>query len=274
MRLPDWETHLIGALTNPASHDNARGIAIYRNARRAILRTALEGAYPVCRALVGEDCFDALVRDTLAVQASTSPNLHRYGNALPDVIAQSPLAHSVPYLADVARLENAWAEAYHAEDAAAATVGELAALSPDCLPRTRIVFHPAANATLLAQPADTIRAGLVKGAQWVISPWPVVSIWRAHQPGATIALNEIDLGVGEAAVIAVHGHRVAVLDLDAPTATFLAACDATPSLQAALETTLAERPDFDLTACLSGLYRSGLLALSACPTTPLTGDTP
>ncbi|MCO5415185.1 DNA-binding domain-containing protein [Ralstonia mojiangensis] len=252
MRLPDWETHLIGALTNPASHEDARGIAIYRNARRAILRTALAGAYPVCRALVGEDCFDALVRDTLAVQASTSPNLHRYGNALPDVIAQSPLAHSVPYLADVARLEWCVHWAHYAPDA----------------------HVEAANATLLAQPADTIRAGLVERAQWVVSPWPTVSIWRAHQPGATIALNEIDLGVGEAAVIAVHGHRVAVLDLDAPTATFLAACDATPSLQAALETTLAERPDFDLTACLSGLYRSGLLALTACPTTPLTGGTP
>jgi len=252
MRLPDWESHLIGALTNPASHEDARGIAIYRNARRAILRTALAGAYPVCRALVGEDCFDALVRDTLAVQASTSPNLHRYGNALPDVIARSPLAHSVPYLADVARLEWCVHWAHYAPDA----------------------HVEAANATLLAQPADTIRAGLVESAQWVVSPWPVVSIWRAHQLGATIALNEIDLGVGEAAVIAVHGHRVAVLDLDAPTATFLAACDATSSLQAALETTLAERPDFDLTACLSGLYRSGLLALSACPTTPLTGDTP
>ncbi|MCP1170949.1 DNA-binding domain-containing protein [Ralstonia chuxiongensis] len=252
MRLPDWEAHLIGALTNPASHEEARGIAIYRNARLAILRNALAGAYPVCRALVGEDCFDALVRDTLDVQASTSPNLHRYGNALPDVIAQSPLAHSVPYLADVARLEWCVHWAHYAPDA----------------------HVEAANADLLAQPADTLRAGLVEGAQWVVSPWPVVSIWRAHQPGATISLNKIDLGVGEAAAIAVRGHRVAVLDLDAPTATFLAACDATPSLQAALETTLAEQPNLDLTACLSGLYRSGLLALSACPTTPPTGDTP
>ncbi|MDF7060237.1 hypothetical protein NLR27_24835, partial [Escherichia coli] len=101
-----------------------------------------------------------------------------------------------------------------------------------------------------------------------------VSIWRAHQPGETIALNAIDLGVGEAAAIAVRGHRVAVLDLDSLTAAFLAACEAGTSLQAALEITLAERPDFDLTACLSGLYLSGLLALSACPTTLSTGDTP
>jgi hypothetical protein len=44
----------------------------------------------------------------------------------------------------------------------------------------------------------------------------VVSIWRAHQPGETIALNAIDLGVSEAAAIAVRGHRVAVVDLDPP----------------------------------------------------------
>jgi len=254
MRLPDWEAHLIGALTATAPDAEARGVAVYRNARLAILRNTLAGAYPVCRALVGDDCFDALVRDTLAVQASASPNLHRYGDALPEVIAQSPLADSVPYLADVARLEWCVHWAHYAPDAhiealSAATLGEL-----------------------LAQPADAIRAGLVDGARWMASPWPVVSIWRAHQPDADIALSEIDLTAGEAAAITVRGHRVVVLDLDAGTTAFLAACDATASLQAALESTLAKRADFDLTACLAGLYRAGLLALSACPTH--IGDTP
>ncbi len=61
-------------------------------------------------------------------------------------------------LPDVARLENAWVEAYHAEDAAAATVGELAALSPDALPDTRIVFHPAARLLRFATPAASLWA--------------------------------------------------------------------------------------------------------------------
>ena len=63
-----------------------------------------------------------------------------------------------PALADVARLENAWVEAYHAEDAGVATVGELAALSPDCLPGTRIVFHPAARLLRFATPAASVWA--------------------------------------------------------------------------------------------------------------------
>jgi hypothetical protein len=251
MRLPDWEAHLIGTLVNPALDEEARGVAVYRNARQVILRNALAGAYPVCRALVGEDCFDAIVRDTLAAQASTSPNLHRYGDALPEVIAQSSLADSVPYLADVARLEWCVHWAHYAPDAEVAL--------PD--------------ASVLAQPADAIRAGLVDGAWWLASRWPVVSIWRAHQPGADIALSDINLAEGEAAAITVRGHRVVVLDLDAATATFLAACDATTSLQAALDYALATQADFDLTACLADLYRAGLLALSACPT-PHTGDAP
>ncbi|MCO5401625.1 DNA-binding domain-containing protein [Ralstonia soli] len=252
MRLPDWEAHLIHALTTAAPGDEARGVAVYRNARLVILRNALAAAYPVCRTLVGEDCFDALVRDTLAVQTSTSPNLHRYGDALPTVIAQSPLADSVPYLADVARLEWCVHWAHYAPDA------DVEALNTGTL------------GDMLARPADAIRAGLVDSARCVASSWPVASIWRAHQPGADLSLNQIDLGVAEAAVVTVRGNHVAVLDLDAPTAVFLAACEATPSLQAALETTLAQRADFDLTACLAGLYRAGLLALSACPAFHIT----
>ena len=41
-------------------------------------------------------------------------------------------------------------------------------------------------------------------------------------------------------------HRVVVLDLDPSTAVFLAACDATPSLQAALTQTMTAQADFDL----------------------------
>ncbi|MGR5326021.1 hypothetical protein ACP3VW_19790, partial [Vibrio sp. DNB22_17_1] len=81
-----------------------------------------------------------------------------------------------------------------------------------------------------------------------------MSIWRAHQHDATIALSNIGLDTHEAAIVTVQDRRVVVLDLDASTAAFLAACDATPSLEAALTQTLAVHADFDLTACLAGLY--------------------
>ncbi len=251
MRLHDWEARLVGLLTAPGHADEAdaaRGVAVYRNARLVILRNALAGAYPVCRALVGEDCFDALVQDTLLAQPSHSPNLHRYGDALPAVIARSPLADSVPYLADVATLEWHVHWAHYAPDATpdvpdAETLGRLTALPP-----------------------GQIRAGLAAGAWLVRSPWPVVSIWRAHQPDAAVSLGSIALtGTPEAAVVAVRAQRVVVLDVDADTAAFLAACETCDSLDAAVTRTLADQPAFDLSASLATLYRAGLLTLRARP---------
>jgi hypothetical protein len=69
-----------------------------------------------------------------------------------------PVLHGLGRLPDVARLENAWVDAYHAEDASVATVGELGSLSPDCLPGTRIAFHPAARLLRFATPAATVWA--------------------------------------------------------------------------------------------------------------------
>lgn len=255
MQLRDWQAGLIGALTTPSMIDAPRGVAVYHNARLAILRNALAGAYPVCRALVGEACFDAIVHETLAVQRSTSPNLHRYGDAVPDVIAHSPLASSVPYLADVARLEWRVHWAHYAPDADPAL--------PDA---TTTGF-------LLAQPTHALRAGLVDGAWCLASAWPVVSIWRAHQPGASIALTDIDLATSEAAIVTVRDHRVVVLDVDAHTAAFLEACAGTASLEAALTQTLDRCADFNLTASLTSLHHAGLLRLSAHPASD-PGDTP
>jgi hypothetical protein len=66
--------------------------------------------------------------------------------------------HAIACLFDVARLENAWVEAYHAEDAATASVGELVALDPACLPETRIAFHSAAQLLRFATPAASVWA--------------------------------------------------------------------------------------------------------------------
>ncbi len=44
-----------------------------------------------------------------------------------------------------------------------ATVAELAALNPDCLPDTRIAFHPAARLLRFATPAATVWASAQNG---------------------------------------------------------------------------------------------------------------
>ena len=110
-----------------------------------------------------------------------------YGDDFPDFLEDAAAAFGLPYLPDVARLENAWVEAYHAEEAGAVGLADLAAHPPAALLTARVEFHPAARLLRFATPAG--------------------SIWASHQAGAgpaaaaergedvLVARPEADVGV-------------------------------------------------------------------------------
>jgi hypothetical protein len=135
---------------------DARRFAVYRNNVAVGLIGALEARYPVARRLAGDDLFRAMARAFVRANKPRSPVMIAYGGEFPQFLAGCEGVE--PSLADVARLEHAWVEAYHAEDATAAAVGDLAALSPDSLPNTRIAFHPAARLLRFATPAVSVWA--------------------------------------------------------------------------------------------------------------------
>ena len=163
-----------------------RRFSVYRNNVAAGLIGAIEARYPVSRRIAGDERFRAMARAFVRAHKPRSPVMIAYGGEFPEFLAGCEGVE--PSLADVARLENAWVEAYHAEDAAAATLGELAALTPDCLPGTRIVFHPAARLLRFLTPA--------------------ASLWAAAQEGGLPAApNEV---IGEDALVARPGCDVGV----------------------------------------------------------------
>ena len=95
---------------------------------RSALIGAIEARYPVTRRLVGDEFFRAMARAYVAEEKPRSPVLIHYGADFPDFVARFEPAREIAYLADVARLENAWVEAYHAAEAAPLA---LAALGDD-----------------------------------------------------------------------------------------------------------------------------------------------
>jgi len=72
-----------------------------------------------------------------------------------------PPARDLPYLPDVAALETAWVDAYHAAEAEAAPLSALAEVAPERLETLRFAFHPATRLLRFASPA--------------------ASLWAAHQ---------------------------------------------------------------------------------------------
>ena len=147
-----------------------------------------------------------------------------------------PAHHDLASLPDVARLENAWVEAYHAEDAAPATVADLVALNPDCLPNTRIAFHPAARLLRFATPAASV--------------WASAQSW--NQPAAPTE------GTSEDALITRPDCEVRVRVLPPLAYDFALSLRAGATLVEAVAA--VNDPAFDFGAHLVGLVESGAVA--------------
>ena len=82
-------------------------VAIYRESIEANLCKALNEIYPVCEKLVGQQFFNAMALCYVKQTPSDSADLALYGTNFNEFIADFPPAQSLPYLADVAKLEHA-----------------------------------------------------------------------------------------------------------------------------------------------------------------------
>ena len=160
--------------------------AVYRNNVAVGLIGALEARYPVARRMVGADGFRAIARAFIAAHKPRSPVLIAYGQLFPDFVEAQ--GASLRRLADLARLENAWVEAYHAADAPVAALADLAALGAGALPDARIALHPAARLLELATPAASLWESFQEGAE----PTPL-----SDNSGVALRTVPLPRGAGE-----------------------------------------------------------------------------
>jgi hypothetical protein len=224
-------------LTAPTGTPPVKRFAVYRNNVVIGLVNALRARFPAVEAIVGGEFFAAMARAFVAAHPPASPILMFYGDAFPDFLARFALAADLPYLADVARLEAARTHAYHAADMAPVEVERLAALSPDALAATRVVFHPSVTV--------------------VRSSFPIVTIWSMNSGEAE--LRPIDDWRGEDALVARRRWEVEVRKLPPGGAAFLLALRAGQDFAEAADRGLADAREFDLAGNLAGLIDAGLL---------------
>jgi hypothetical protein len=169
---------------------DARRFAVYRNNVAVGLIGSLEMRYPVTRRLVGDEFFRGLARAFVARDKPRSPVLIHYGAGFAAFIEAFEPARELPYLADVARLENAWVDAYHAAEAAPLGLADLAAVDPERLGDLRFVFHPAVRLVRLAHPAASIWAAH-QGAGEPRSP----EHWRGEDAMITRPHADVDVRI-------------------------------------------------------------------------------
>src|SRR5260370_12982563 len=152
-------------LVGPDHEPGPKRFAVYRNNVVAGLTETLKDAFPAVHRIVGTDFFRAMARAYVMVEPPRSPIMLDYGAGFPDFIRQFDPAAGLPYLADVARIERAWTEAYHTPEASPIDLAVLAAIPPERLPEIRLRLHPSIRLVWSQYPALTI---------WQMNVWDAV----------------------------------------------------------------------------------------------------
>ena len=222
--------------------DPGRRFAVYRNNVTVGLVDALADSFPVTRELVGEAFFHAMAREFVRAAPPRSPVLALYGSGFADFIAGFPPASGLPYLADLASLEMLRVLAFHAADVQPVAPEVLEALLAD------------------AEALTQARFGLHPSLHLLCSIHAVVSLWAAHQTDApAAALEALDPGRAEAALVCRNGLEVEIFRISRGTASFIAALQGRAAFGVAAEGALAVEREFDLVASLALLLQAGAI---------------
>ncbi|MCK0149145.1 DNA-binding domain-containing protein [Marivita sp. S6314] len=145
-------------LSDGQNRPAGRRYGVYRNNVTVSLRDALAEGFPSIVSLIGRENFDHVARAYLRQSPPTSPLMMHYGAELPAFIGGLEQLKHLPYLADVARIDVAMRQSYHAADSTGIDPTALQALDEETLLQTRFTFAP--SMILLR------------------SQWPAGSIWH------------------------------------------------------------------------------------------------
>ncbi|WP_425072863.1 putative DNA-binding domain-containing protein [Sagittula sp. S175] len=149
------------ALGRPAG----RRYDVYRNNVTASVREALETGFPATASLLGERNFASVATRYLRLTPPASPILMLYGETFPAFLETLPDLSHMGYLPDLARLELALRQSYHAADVPPFAPDRIASLTEAQLAHARLTLAPA--------------------TRLVRSPWPILQIHRrALDPGS------------------------------------------------------------------------------------------
>jgi hypothetical protein len=212
-------------------------LRVYRNNVRAVFERALEATYPVVCQRVGLDYFRQLGHFYRRAHPSTAGDLHEVGRHFAGFLRRQLAAGPYEWLAELAALEWAIAEAGVAAESTIAPASDLAGLDSESV-------------------AD-VGLALVPSLRCVFALAPVLAVWRANQPGTGRAT--VDLTIGPEYILV---HRAAdgvqLRGLQAVEYAFIQAIAAGATLEAAVDA--SSLPLEQLPVVLHALFAGGAIA--------------
>jgi hypothetical protein len=213
--------------------DAADRLRIHHNNTFITLIDALSTVFPVIQRLVGEDFFAFAARAFIRSEPPESGSLIEFGRTFADFLEAFEPAVELVYLADVARLEWAWHEAYHSVEAEPLAPRALGHIPAHLRGDLRLHLHPS--------------------SRFVTSPYPIHRIWEINQPGCNSS-ETVDLEDGGTRLLVIRpAAHVEVRIVPVAIFAFLRALADFQPVAVAAEAARREDPTFDTTATLERL---------------------
>lgn len=225
-------------LVGPDGEPSDSRFAVYRNNVVSGLVDVLQASFPAVHRIVGPEFFCAMARVFVARYPPDSPILLDYGANFPDFIGTFEPAAALPYLPDVARIEHAWVEAYHAAEAAPLDAAAFAQFAPQALCELRLHMSPS---VFLLQ-----------------CRFPALTIWRMNLDDGVPAPVDLDAG-GENVLVARAQAQVELRSLSDDSAEFVQALIEGVSLMDATTRALTANSAFDPVANITALLQTGIV---------------
>ena len=207
-----------------------RHFQVYRNNVFESLTNALKAVYPVVERLVGEGFFRYAAASYIPVHRPESGNLHDFGGNFAGFLSSFPPARELVYLPDVARLEWAMQESFHAG-----------------------VGQPLTLAILSSIPAEeygSLRFRLQPSARLLASIYPILRIWQVNQPDYA-GDQSINLDEGGVKLLVIRHQEVEMMPLGDGDYSLLSAFVAGATFAQAAKAAMDAQADFDLTGALA-----------------------
>lgn len=227
---------LPAGIVGPRGKKAERRFAVYRNNVVVGLANALADIFPVVQKLVGEAFFRNMARVYLAAEPPLSPLMFEYGHGFAAFLERFEPVAELLYLPDVARLERAWLDAFHAGDVDPLDAGALGRIAPEALGDLTFTVHPATRI--------------------VESDFAIVSIFSMSREDQDI--SGIKPRQPQSALVTRPRDWVEVRSLPPGASSFFKALIAGVPLGDAAGETLAEYPQFDLPAALAAMLEAGI----------------
>ena len=235
--LLDPEAALPEGIIDPHGKPAPKRFAVYRNNVTVSLIEALATAFPTIEKILGAEFFNAMAREYVRAHPPASPLLMFYGESFPEFLSGfEPVGH-LPYLADVATLEQVRRQSYHAADAELADPEFFSTITPDDLGSVCFEFIP---------------------SMYVLtSDHPVLAIWEWNAGSDAGSHSPLPEG-GEDVLIFRPELQVEMRRLPPGGAEFLRALSTGATLGEAA-TAGAETEGFDLTQSISGMIECRII---------------